>query len=138
MSLGQIGGSRFAGIINSWNVVTSRHVHDSRNTRISGRLSPQSAGAEPPQEERPGQNASSRSAQNRRFQVQLSHSRAPRRGALPYRCASLVHLQSTRLQDTTRCDTRIFRPLIILCILVLGFIASLRGPMEVFMTDFNL
>lgn len=57
-------------------VASPHHVCDSRNTRISGRFSPQSA-AESTQEARPGQNASSRSAQNRRFQAQLSHSRAP-------------------------------------------------------------
>lgn len=62
-----------------------------------GRLSPQSSD-DGPQEERSGQNASSRSVQNRRFQVQLSHSRAlwptKRRhcpaGAVP------VHLQPAR------------------------------------------
>jgi len=60
-----------------------------------GRLSPQSSDGM--QEERSEQNASSRSVQNHRFQVQLSHSRAPwstkRRhcpaGAVP------VHLQLT-------------------------------------------
>lgn len=76
-----------------WNARSFRHasprVRFPKHVNPTGRLSPQSSD-NGPQEERSGQNASSRLTQNRQFQVQLSHSRAPRpiEEALPYRCPS--------------------------------------------------